>query len=171
MTGHVPTTITIPGTPRRVAQKATQNHPRQSIHSLSCPRWQYPRYPKHQMAETKDRRRYLPRISAAPSSFLSLQSLPCLLYAHVPGTIGRELNFSPNSSMQQPEPSSINSIIREHNRSRLYVRPLHWTSQHLQLLGCRFVLKKATRRQSERPCPEKDAGQTGRACRPRRPFV
>lgn len=38
----------------------------------------------------------------------------------------------------KPEPSSINDIIRQHSRSRLYVKPLHWTSHHLDLLQCRF---------------------------------
>lgn len=45
-----------------------------------------------------------------------------------------------------PEPLSINSIIRQYCRSRLYVPPLHWTSNHLQLLDCRFALKKTRRK-------------------------
>lgn len=41
--------------------------------------------------------------------------------------------------VQQHEAPSINSIIRQHNRVRLYVPPLKWNMQHLELLGCRFV--------------------------------
>ncbi|KAF5000395.1 hypothetical protein FDECE_11215 [Fusarium decemcellulare] len=63
------------------------------------------------------------------------------------------LNFSPTRPIRPPEPSSINNIIREHSRSRLYVSPLHWTSQHLQLLDCQFVLEKAVQ-QNERSGPE-----------------
>ncbi|KAK0736567.1 hypothetical protein B0T21DRAFT_181905 [Apiosordaria backusii] len=37
-----------------------------------------------------------------------------------------------------PEPSSINGILRENNRDRLFVCPLQWTSQHLLLLGFQF---------------------------------
>jgi len=39
---------------------------------------------------------------------------------------------------QIPEPSSINGILRENNRDRLFVCPLQWTSQHLLLLRCQF---------------------------------
>jgi hypothetical protein len=52
-----------------------------------------------------------------------------------------------------PEPLSINSILRQHCRSRLYVPPLHWTSDHLQLLDCRFALKRA--RQNKRLKPRR----------------
>lgn len=50
-------------------------------------------------------------------------------------------NFHGPPSPPLPNPSSIRGLMREHNRERLYVVPLHWTSQHLQLLGCQF--KKA----------------------------
>jgi hypothetical protein len=50
-----------------------------------------------------------------------------------------------------PEPLSINSIIRQYCRSRLYVPPLHWTSDHLQLLDCRFALKRARRKGRSKP--------------------
>ncbi|KAL6699460.1 hypothetical protein J3F84DRAFT_185394 [Trichoderma pleuroticola] len=43
--------------------------------------------------------------------------------------------LSPFASIRPPEPSSI---IRQYCRERLYVMPLHWTLQHLDLLGCRF---------------------------------
>lgn len=50
---------------------------------------------------------------------------------------------SPSTVPPPPEPLSINGILREHCRSRLFVRPLHWTSDHLRLLDCRFVLQTA----------------------------
>ena len=50
-----------------------------------------------------------------------------------------------------PEPLSINSIIRQYCGSRLYVPPLHWTSDHLQLLDCRFALKRARRKGRSKP--------------------
>ena len=40
-----------------------------------------------------------------------------------------------------PEPASINAILREHCRARLYVRPVAWTMEQPRLLGCRFVPK------------------------------
>ncbi|KAK3358785.1 hypothetical protein B0T25DRAFT_531157 [Lasiosphaeria hispida] len=52
---------------------------------------------------------------------------------------------SPVSLSQSPEPSSINNILRNHSRDRLYIPPLQWTAQHLDLLGCRFVRNKAPR--------------------------
>ena len=41
-----------------------------------------------------------------------------------------------------PEPGSINAILREHCRARLYVRPVAWTVEQPRLLGCRFILRK-----------------------------
>lgn len=38
-----------------------------------------------------------------------------------------------------PEPDSIQAIIRQHCRSKLYVRPILWTQEQLRLLGCEFV--------------------------------
>ncbi|KAI0435843.1 hypothetical protein F4803DRAFT_544278 [Xylaria telfairii] len=40
-----------------------------------------------------------------------------------------------------PHPLSVNGLIRKHCRDRLYVHPLQWTTQHLGLLGYRFVRK------------------------------
>ncbi|KAF5025169.1 hypothetical protein F66182_2745 [Fusarium sp. NRRL 66182] len=37
-----------------------------------------------------------------------------------------------------PSILSLHDLIRRH-RQRLYVHPLHWTSQHLQVLACQFV--------------------------------
>ncbi|KAI1347809.1 hypothetical protein F5Y01DRAFT_307227 [Xylaria sp. FL0043] len=42
---------------------------------------------------------------------------------------------------QPPHPLSVNGLIRKHCRNRLYVHPLQWTAQHLELLGYRFVRK------------------------------
>jgi hypothetical protein len=52
-----------------------------------------------------------------------------------------------------PEPLSINSIIRQYCRRRFYVRPLHWTSDHLQLLDCRFAIKRARQNRRLKPRP------------------
>jgi hypothetical protein len=41
----------------------------------------------------------------------------------------------------QPHPLSVNGLIRKHCRNRLYVHPLQWTAQHLELMGYRFVRK------------------------------
>lgn len=46
-----------------------------------------------------------------------------------------------NVTNSPPEPNSINAIIREHCRRRLYVRPLLWTLEQLILLGCEFISK------------------------------
>ena len=45
---------------------------------------------------------------------------------------------------QPPQPLSLNDLIRRHCHDRLYVKPLHWTAQHLQLLKCRFVHRRRT---------------------------
>jgi hypothetical protein len=45
--------------------------------------------------------------------------------------------MAPQAS-QPPEPFSLNGLLRKHCHDRLYVHPLHWTAQHLQLLNCRF---------------------------------
>jgi hypothetical protein len=43
---------------------------------------------------------------------------------------------------QPPEPRSINDVLRQHCRERLYVHPLRWTSRQLLLLDCQFVANK-----------------------------
>jgi len=45
---------------------------------------------------------------------------------------------------QSPQPFSLNDLLRQHCHDRLYVKPLHWTAQHLQLLKCRFVRRQRT---------------------------
>ena len=46
---------------------------------------------------------------------------------------------TPTKHARSLELSSINGILRQHARQRLYVRPLHWTAEHLRLLGCVFT--------------------------------
>lgn len=46
-----------------------------------------------------------------------------------------------NAASKAPEPNSINAIIREHCRHRLYVQPALWTPKQPELLGCKFVSK------------------------------
>ncbi|KAK0701334.1 hypothetical protein B0H67DRAFT_558795 [Lasiosphaeris hirsuta] len=41
----------------------------------------------------------------------------------------------------EPEAVSINQILRRHSRDRLFVHPLHWTSQQVVLLECHFAQK------------------------------
>jgi hypothetical protein len=43
-----------------------------------------------------------------------------------------------------PQPLSLNDLLRRHCRDRLYVPPLRWTAQHVQLLECRFVPRPRT---------------------------
>jgi hypothetical protein len=45
---------------------------------------------------------------------------------------------------QPPQPFSLNDILRRHCRDRLYVQPLYWTAQHVQLLDCRFIHREST---------------------------
>ena len=51
---------------------------------------------------------------------------------------------------QSPEPFSINSILRQWNRERLYVKPIQWVQRHLQYLDCHFTQVKPTDRQQRR---------------------
>lgn len=44
-----------------------------------------------------------------------------------------------NEEKMPAEAKSINSILRENCRERLYVQPLHWVQRHLDLLDCTFV--------------------------------
>ena len=43
---------------------------------------------------------------------------------------------------QPPQPLSLNDLLRQHCRDRLYIQPLHWTAKHLQLLKCYFVRRQ-----------------------------
>lgn len=56
---------------------------------------------------------------------------------------------TPSAPCAQPtgrgpaEPTSIQNILQENCRSRLYVPPIAWTSDHLRFLECRFLFGKA----------------------------
>ncbi|KAK4071980.1 hypothetical protein Trihar35433_4044 [Trichoderma harzianum] len=52
-------------------------------------------------------------------------------------------SLSSFASIRPPEPLSINGILRQHCRKSVYVKPLYWTLQHLELLGCQFHAKIA----------------------------
>lgn len=52
-------------------------------------------------------------------------------------------NDAASESTERTELRSVNDILRRHPRDRLFVPPLHWTSQHLSLLECCFHRKKA----------------------------
>jgi len=62
-----------------------------------------------------------------------------------------------------PHPLSINGLIRKHCRNRLYVHPLQWTAQHLELLGYRFVcqddveLRRSSHHRNLLPLPSKES--------------
>jgi hypothetical protein len=47
-------------------------------------------------------------------------------------------------AFQPPQPLSLNDLLRQYCHDRLYVQPLHWTAQHLQLIECRFVRRQRT---------------------------
>lgn len=63
---------------------------------------------------------------------------------------------SRKAALSPPQPNSINAIIREHCRHRLYVRPELWTLKQLKLLGCEFVLKELPPRGQKLPPTELD---------------
>lgn len=46
---------------------------------------------------------------------------------------------SPNTLPVVPAPNSLNSILRQHPRTRLFVSPKRWTSLHLELLCTSIV--------------------------------
>lgn len=54
-----------------------------------------------------------------------------------------------NRSIARPEPNSINHILREQCRTRLYVAPIFWRENHMRLLQCNFVLKNLQLRPDE----------------------
>ncbi|KAH6623806.1 hypothetical protein F5144DRAFT_372150 [Chaetomium tenue] len=45
------------------------------------------------------------------------------------------------ATIQPPQPGSIQAILREQCRSRLYVSPIAWTSNQPRLLGCDFAIQ------------------------------
>jgi hypothetical protein len=58
------------------------------------------------------------------------------------------------AAYQPPQPFSLDDILRRHCRDRLYVQPLHWTDQHLQLLDCQFIRKSTLQPASSTPPSE-----------------
>ena len=70
------------------------------------------------------------------------------------------LSSFPATPVQAPEPSSINGIIREHSRERLYVTPLQWSEKHLQLLDCQFARKAISRKRDSLEQPSSHVKQT-----------
>ncbi|PKY05576.1 hypothetical protein P168DRAFT_317098 [Aspergillus campestris IBT 28561] len=58
---------------------------------------------------------------------------------------GSGLMLYPRSAVgwNSAEDGSIHSILRDNCRKRLYVKPIAWTSDHLQLLRCRFNYRPA----------------------------
>ncbi|KAK5651149.1 hypothetical protein OQA88_13243 [Cercophora sp. LCS_1] len=95
----------------------------------------------------------VPRFSTSPAATLPKCDTPALKSKHSANgeldssqskrgriTSKRATAPSPVSLSRSPEPSSIDDILRSHSRDRLYILPLQWTAQHLDLLGCLFVL-------------------------------
>lgn len=65
-------------------------------------------------------------------------------------TSKEDLVLPPQASPEQPP--SINSLLRSHCRTRLYVPPLAWTALHLDLLGCQLGQVKGP------PTPSRENG-------------
>jgi hypothetical protein len=49
--------------------------------------------------------------------------------------------------------------MRQHCRSRLYVPPICWTLEHLELLGCEFSSKEVPQNERRRKSPNSDVSQ------------
>jgi hypothetical protein len=66
---------------------------------------------------------------------------------------------------QLPQPLSLNDLLRRYCRDRLYVPPLRWTAQHVQLLKCRFVprppIPQPASSTQARLTPPSESEQTG----------
>lgn len=111
----------------------------------------------------------------APDNFLDGKAIPMLLrkqesptdLAHInlstaslsqPSSQypGKPLPPSPTHSdasimePESPEPGSINAILRDHCRTRLYVCPIAWTMDQPRLLGFRFVPRKLSSKLQKR---------------------
>jgi hypothetical protein len=69
----------------------------------------------------------------------SKHNIPIILEEKGKHTAQGPLPAAPTKHPRSLELSSINGILRQHARQRLYVRPLHWTAEHLRLLGCVFI--------------------------------
>lgn len=79
-------------------------------------------------------------ITAAPAMHqLSTSNPPTVLEETGKHAAQDTLPAVPAKHPRSLELSSINGILRQHARQRLYVRPLHSTAEHLHLLGCEFI--------------------------------
>ncbi|CAG9947958.1 unnamed protein product [Clonostachys rosea f. rosea IK726] len=65
----------------------------------------------------------------------------------------------PDAVLGKPERKSIYAIMRQHCRSRLYVPPICWTLEHLELLGCEFSSKEVPQNERRRKSPNSDVSQ------------
>ena len=72
-------------------------------------------------------------------------------------------------AFQPPQPFSLNDLLQQHCHDRLYVEPLHWTAQHLQLLKCRFVRHQRTPQPTSSTqgglAPSSESEQRGEDCK------
>ena len=69
--------------------------------------------------------------------------------------------YPPTIVRSLPEPDSIQAIFRDNCGIRLYVRPIAWTSNQLQLLMCRFCYQKKRRPQTQTQPARQDPGFNG----------
>lgn len=58
------------------------------------------------------------------------------------------------------EEGSLNFIIRNNDPRSLYVRPIAWTSKHLQLLECRFDFENAYLKKKSSTIGRKDSSSS-----------
>ena len=118
---------------------------RQSLITIAFSRWQSRRYGRSKKMNTA-----LPQVALdSRLEGKAEDDPPCTRLQHqhhcqIPSVGDSMASPAPAAAtpIQQHEAPSINSIIRQHNRVRLYVPPLKWNMQHLELLGCRFVSEK-----------------------------
>ncbi|GAB1313423.1 hypothetical protein MFIFM68171_03633 [Madurella fahalii] len=70
-------------------------------------------------------------------------------------------------AVARPEPNSVNHILREHCRTRLYIAPILWKESHLRLLQCHFVLTKLQWRPREPDATQHSSGSSPTMQQPR----
>ncbi|KFA81337.1 hypothetical protein S40288_08311 [Stachybotrys chartarum IBT 40288] len=87
-----------------------------------------------------------PRKADAGASFIPSEPPRCPKLQHA-SALPQEVPLGPfrNPRLNTPEAGSILAIMRENYGSRLYVPPLLWTAEHVQLLGFRFLAKELPR--------------------------
>lgn len=64
------------------------------------------------------------------------------------------LQSPPNKDLPLIEPGSLNDILRQNNRTRLFVPPIAWSAIQPQLLECRFVNKGRLPRENRKSLRE-----------------